>query len=236
MPYHPNLADWLLLAAVALTTAIDVPLTALSRRAIERGALGRLRLYAFAIASQWYTAALVAGLWLAYGRPWSALLLGPVVPWRLALAAAGAAVLVGVALRDRRQLLARPQAARLLLQRQGLGTLIPRTRRELRGWAVLSLTAGCCEELLYRGFFLALFASVVGIAGAVALSAIIFGLAHAYQGPSGVLRTTLFAVVAAAIALAGGSLIPVVAAHAAVDLIAGDALSRIASEPPLAAA
>jgi membrane protease YdiL (CAAX protease family) len=87
--------------------------------------------------------------------------------------------------------------------------LLPRTAGERRLFTVVGLTAGICEEWLYRGFFLAVVAAVAGDA---------FGLAHAYQGRAGILLTGLLGGVMAALYLSTGSLLLPVLLHAAIDL------------------
>ncbi|WP_448639990.1 CPBP family intramembrane glutamic endopeptidase [Geodermatophilus sp. URMC 63] len=99
--------------------------------------------------------------------------------------------------------------------------LLPRTPAERRLFSVVGVTAGVCEEWLYRGFFLAVVAAAGGglpvpvlvLAGAVA-----FGLAHAYQGRHGVVLTGVLGGVFAALYLDTGSLLLPVLLHAAVDL------------------
>ena len=51
-------------------------------------------------------------------------------------------------------------------------------------WIALSVSAGICEETLYRGYLQKQFAALTNsvIAGIV-LSGAAFGLSHAYQGP-----------------------------------------------------
>jgi len=61
----------------------------------------RTYLYAYLIALVWALAACVLALWFANGRPWSALLLGSLVPWRLAAGFALVTVGLWIALRDR---------------------------------------------------------------------------------------------------------------------------------------
>jgi membrane protease YdiL (CAAX protease family) len=55
----------------------------------------------------------------------------------------------------------------------------------------------------------------------VLLSAILFGLAHLYQGKGGLVGTLTLGVLFGAARLAYNSLVPVVAWHAAVDVVAG---------------
>jgi membrane protease YdiL (CAAX protease family) len=99
--------------------------------------------------------------------------------------------------------------------------LLPRTAAERRLFTVVGLTAGICEEWLYRGFFLAVVAAVAGDLPTwvlVGLAAVAFGLAHAYQGRAGVVLTGLLGGVMAALYLGTGSLLLPVLLHAAIDL------------------
>jgi membrane protease YdiL (CAAX protease family) len=99
--------------------------------------------------------------------------------------------------------------------------LLPRTRPERRLFTVVGVTAGVCEEWLYRGFFLAVVAAVGGGLPApvlVLVGAVAFGLAHAYQGVPGIVLTGVLGGVFAALYLDTGSLLLPVLLHAAVDL------------------
>ncbi|MEQ1473626.1 MAG: CPBP family glutamic-type intramembrane protease, partial [Candidatus Acidiferrum sp.] len=61
--------------------------------------------------------------------------------------------------------------------------LLPQGRFESMLWIVLSLTAGICEEALFRGYLQRQFmAWTKSAALGIALSAAAFGAAHAYQG------------------------------------------------------
>jgi uncharacterized protein len=99
--------------------------------------------------------------------------------------------------------------------------LLPRTRGERHLFTVVGLTAGICEEWLYRGFFLAVVSAVAGGPPAVVLvllGAAAFGLAHAYQGVAGIVTTGILGGVLAALYLDTGSLLLPVLLHAAIDL------------------
>jgi membrane protease YdiL (CAAX protease family) len=99
--------------------------------------------------------------------------------------------------------------------------LLPRTAGERRLFTVVGVTAGVCEEWLYRGFFLAVVAALAGglpTGLLVVVAAVAFGLAHAYQGPVGILTTGLLGGVMAALYLQTGSLLLPVLLHAAIDL------------------
>ena len=100
--------------------------------------------------------------------------------------------------------------------------LLPRTGREKLLFLGLSVTAGFCEELVFRGFLLhALEAATGSVVLAVALSSGVFGLLHAYQRPAGAARAAALGAVLAAPVVATGSIVPAVLAHAALDVIAG---------------
>ncbi|MGY1716903.1 CPBP family intramembrane glutamic endopeptidase [Geodermatophilus sp. SYSU D01106] len=99
--------------------------------------------------------------------------------------------------------------------------LLPRSPAERRLFSVVGVTAGVCEEWLYRGFFLAVVAAVAGDVPQVvlvAVGALAFGLAHAYQGLPGVVLTGVLGAVFAGLYLETGSLLLPVLLHAAVDL------------------
>lgn len=61
--------------------------------------------------------------------------------------------------------------------------LLPQNSAEMAVWVLLSLSAGICEETMYRGYLQRQFmAWTKSVPAGVVLSGIAFGLAHAYQG------------------------------------------------------
>lgn len=103
-----------------------------------------------------------------------------------------------------------------------LRSLLPRTGREKRAFAGLSLVAGAGEEIAFRGYAIPLLAPVLGgPAAAVALTSVVFGLLHAYQGPIGIFRTALFGAVLAVAFVASGSLWPAMIVHFAMNVVVG---------------
>lgn len=106
-----------------------------------------------------------------------------------------------------------------------LGALIPRTRLEAASFVVLSVGAGLFEEIIFRGYLQrqigALSRSVfVGIVG----SAVIFGLAHGYQGPRMMIAIGVYGVFFGILAHFRKSLRPGMMAHAFQDAFSGLAL------------
>lgn len=104
---------------------------------------------------------------------------------------------------------------------EGVLAMLPRTRVERRLFAIVSVTAGICEELVFRGFLIAVLAALLPAAPvwicAVA-AAVVFGLAHLYQGASGVTVTFVVGLALGGLYLVTGSLLAPVVVHALIDL------------------
>lgn len=109
----------------------------------------------------------------------------------------------------------------LAVQLRPVAALLPRTPAERRWFALLAVTAGICEELLYRGFGLAGLRWVAPGLGTPALAIITgaaFGFAHLYQGRLGVTLTGILGAYLGWITIAVGSLVPAMLLHALLDL------------------
>lgn len=62
-------------------------------------------------------------------------------------------------------------------------SLLPKSPTEVVIWIAVSMTAGICEELAFRGFLQRQFHALTGnLAIAVVAQGVVFGLFHAYQG------------------------------------------------------
>lgn len=99
--------------------------------------------------------------------------------------------------------------------------LLPRTVRERRAFLRLALTAGVCEEALYRGFLLACYVAWAGGASGwelVLVAAVSFGVAHLYQGGWGMLATGVLGGCLAILYVGTGSLLLPVLYHALIDI------------------
>lgn len=65
----------------------------------------------------------------------------------------------------------------------GIRNLIPRTGLEIVFYLFTALTAGICEELIFRGYLLRQFSAWTQSTGAaVVLQGVVFGTVHGYQG------------------------------------------------------
>lgn len=68
-------------------------------------------------------------------------------------------------------------------QAKSVASLLPRSPWEVVLWIALSISAGICEEIVYRGYFQKQFAAYTrNLSAAVLLQGILFGMAHSYQG------------------------------------------------------
>ena len=100
-----------------------------------------------------------------------------------------------------------------------IGSLLPRTRGELKYGLGLSLNAGVVEELLFRLGMPALLFGIThnGIIAFVA-SSVLFGLLHVYQKVWGVLGATLLGLAFSLLYLLTGSIWITIIVHALIDL------------------
>ncbi len=67
---------------------------------------------------------------------------------------------------------------------QTIRNLLPQGGFEVALYLLLSLTAGICEEIIFRGYLQTQFAALTrSAAAALVIQGIVFGIAHGYQGP-----------------------------------------------------
>ncbi|MBI4521633.1 MAG: CPBP family intramembrane metalloprotease [Gemmatimonadetes bacterium] len=123
--------------------------------------------------------------------------------------------------------------SRLLAGRYGiqetrlLRELLPVSVAEKWAFVLLSLSAGFGEELAYRGYAIPILEAATGsLWPAVAISSIAFGIVHAYQGPFGVVRTTLLGFLLGLPVALTGNVWPAILAHTALDVVNGVVLGR----------
>jgi membrane protease YdiL (CAAX protease family) len=102
-----------------------------------------------------------------------------------------------------------------------LSFFLPATREERRWFVGVSISAGICEEILFRGFLITYFCVVpfhAPVLAGLLLSSLFFGTGHLYQGFTGVVQTAIMGFVFGGIFLISGSLLIPMILHAAVDL------------------
>jgi membrane protease YdiL (CAAX protease family) len=174
------------------------------------------------MAIQWVVTGVVA--WRAFSRGFGLDALGikaQSLPEVLLVGIAGAA-LIGVAHWFNLRRVGRannPAADRI---KELAAKIFPRSGSETLIFCGLAVTAGICEEFLYRGFaFAALRQAHCPTWAVLVLSSVLFGLAHAYQGRGGMLGTLILGTVFGCVRILYDSLVPVVFWHTAIDIVAG---------------
>jgi membrane protease YdiL (CAAX protease family) len=109
--------------------------------------------------------------------------------------------------------------------RRQLGFLIPGTTLELLIWFCVSVTAGICEEIIFRGYLQRQFAGIThSLLAGVLISAATFGAAHGYEGGPRMILIGIYGLMFGLLAWWRKSLRPGVIAHAWHDAISGAVL------------
>jgi uncharacterized protein len=187
----------------------------------------RLALYGSTIAFQWLAVAVAA--WRAWAHGFTAAQLGLALPNRfnlIAITALGAALIVTLQWLNLRRMGRSTSPLRGPIQALA-ERILPQNTMELIPFFALAVTAGLCEEFLYRGFAMAaLTRTGLPTAAVVPLSSVLFGMAHLYQGRAGFVSTTLLGILLGVSRAVLGSLAPAVVWHVGVDVVAGIAGPR----------
>ncbi len=210
------------LIAIVFTLVLVVGVPTLSystSRSNEIRKIPRLKLYASAVFSQWLMTAVGLGIVFLIARNvftigFASMPLRPALEWGAAFAVAALLALILVTLCEGRGWLPRESDLVYLL--------IPETPRE-KLWAALILapTAAFCEEFLFRGYLLTqLHAWLHSLLWAWVVSSVAFGLAHFYQGWSGMVRAGLLGALLAYSVVRWGTLYPAMLAHWIIDTVA----------------
>jgi hypothetical protein len=149
---------------------------------------------------------------------------GALIAWLLAAWVTLTMVIGGFRLRKRMRAGHQPPG------RAQIAVLVPRTDRERRFAAALSVTAGVTEEVVFRYALIALGIEVFHLPAlaAVVLSLLLFVGIHAYQGRLGMVNSAVLGAVFTFLTLLSGSLLPAILLHIAIDL---NALLLVPAEP-----
>lgn len=108
-----------------------------------------------------------------------------------------------------------------------LQQLLPHTAAEIAVYLLVTLTAGICEETIFRGYLQRQFTAFTKSAAIGALiQGIIFGLVHAYQGWKMIVIIVIYGCLFGALALWRRSLRPGIIAHFLQDSVSGIFLAR----------
>lgn len=126
------------------------------------------------------------------------------------------------------------EAAGLSAPQKTLMAIAPNTPLEVLLWVMLSMSAGFCEEFVFRGYLLRQFASMgAGLWIGVACSSLLFGVSHGYEGAAGMIAITAYGAMFCALAILRKSLRPGMMAHAWHDIFSGAMLMLLRHFHPL---
>ncbi len=187
----------------------------------------RIQLYFSTILFQWLLAVIVA--WRSFERGLTVSQLGLAVgrvPSILLLTLIGATLIAGAHWMNLRRMAGSRHPAVERLRAMAV-RLFPRSAAETMLFTILAVTAGICEEFIFRGFVIAaLFRAGLPTWAAVLVSSLMFGVAHLYQGKGGSAGTGMLGILFASVRIAYHSIFPVVVWHAVLDIVAGIAGAR----------
>lgn len=215
-----------LVLAVALAAYLAFVTPWVGKRQYERLARRRahdprvlVRMYRFWIAEEWLWAAVVALILVL--SPGARLAdLGFTMPGNLDQVAGAVVGMTGAIVVGTLVLRRLARSGRAIPGQAAVAELLPRTSAERWHGLVMAVTAGVCEEIVYRGLFIALGVGVLGLSttAAAALALAVFVAGHLYQGWKGMLVVALLGFWLTNVYLSTGSLLLPILAHVMIDV------------------
>ena len=213
---------FVLTAVIPLRDRYEIP-----RLKASRDPRKRIHFYWRIIAVEWICAA-VAFLTVGWGALFTIHAMPGEIDWLsgskggsfvMGLVAAMAAVLVLPVILAIWSPKIREKAARAAQQ---LSYFLPsNTEERTWWWPAVCITAGFCEEVLYRGFLLRYFHTVpfhLSLTSTLVVAAVIFGIGHLYQGVKPAAATVVLGFALSCVFVVTGSLLIPIIAHALLDL------------------
>jgi len=111
---------------------------------------------------------------------------------------------------------------------EAIRSLVPRTPAQVVVYLLLALTAGICEETVFRGYLQRQFRALTNhTAAAVVAQGIVFGACHGYQGPKRMVLLALYGCLLGTLAHWRRSLRPGMLAHFLQDGLSGLVARRL---------
>jgi uncharacterized protein len=213
----------------ALLVLLIIGTSILGTRHTRGGGLARshFETYAFSIGWEWVLAGFamwglrlrrtplrqVCGKWSTGFRGWMSDFGGALLFWLLAMSVLAA---VGVLFR----------LSHMENAQKKLAELAPTSLKEMSIWIALSVSAGICEEFVFRGYVQQQFSRLSGrVWVGVLTSSLLFGAAHGYEGLSGMIAITLFGAMFSVLAIRSSGLRKGMMAHAWHDTFTGALLA-----------
>ena len=115
---------------------------------------------------------------------------------------------------------AREEAKKQIITGEGAGQTLPRTKKEKLLFSLLSLSAGICEEIIFRGFLVFLLQALfpgLPVYLVILIPSVVFGVFHLYQGLQGIIKTGAGGVLFICLVLVTDSLILAMLLHFLLD-------------------
>lgn len=195
----------------------------------------RLNFYRSLLLAEWIAVAALLGYWALTSRPLASLLLVPANPVRFAIGMAVALALCALLVLQNKAIRSHPEVLPRVRKKLAYAEpLLPHTCAERWRFHAVSITAGVCEEILFRGFLLWYFAVWIGVWPAAVVSSIVFGIGHVYLGVRQIPNTAVIGLVMATLAILSGSLWPAMLLHAAIDWNSGEIGFHVLNAPETA--
>lgn len=105
---------------------------------------------------------------------------------------------------------------------KSITSLLPQGPAEIAAWVALSISAGICEEAVFRGYLQQQFQALSGNAAiAIGAQAVVFGVSHGYQGLRNTIVIAVFGAVYGVLAHWRRNLRPGMILHAWTDVFSG---------------
>jgi uncharacterized protein len=180
--------------------------------------VGRLQLYERTIISEWLMFGLVLlGVWLS-GSPLATVLGDRWRSVREVFRDAG----IGVAFLFVSVMLGSIIGGHGAGPNHAVQFLLPHGGTEITLWILVSVTAGICEEALFRGYLQRQFTALTkNVSLGIVLSAAVFGMSHGYQGFGHAFQIALLGAMSGILAHWRKSVRPGMFAHALQDILGG---------------
>lgn len=194
------------------------------KRRVRAGVPGELlAAYCQGILAQWLITGAAVMTWAFHARGWGSLGFAVPANWHT-FGGFAVAVAISIFLLLQAYTVSKDAAAQDKVRREFeriTTEFLPTTRNEFKGFCTVSITAGICEEILFRGYLPWYLAEYIGYWPGLIAATVIFGAIHIYLGVSGAVRATLAGFVFVALFAWTKSLLPGVLLHAVVDLTSG---------------
>jgi len=220
-----SFAEWVLLLVIVIGLPIEceIALRIYKPRILAGGARTRFYTYIYSVFSLWVFAMAILVVWSFGPRDWAELGFQFTLGTPVLITCAICIFIIGYFGLQLYQIHTSPdvraQYRKALAAAGGTHYFMPQTQTEYRTFALLGVTAGITEEIIFRGFLIWAFATIMPEWAAAITALAIFVFVHRYQGLQSLLPVTFAGGVMTALYLASGSLYPVIALHIAVDVL-----------------